>query len=901
MTQIADPRTATPGFDSVPSEAPTGEAEQSSHPPARRSAADPTICALLDRALPRGYATEQTGVWVSVMAPDRASNQIQQGWKLHVSARPELLAATLDQVLPVLLKAGCDFKVIASPEILRHFNAGLYGAGAMGKALTIYPSQDRVVDLALQLADVLRGFEGPQINSDRRVRPDAPVYYRFGPFSPHLRIDDAGQMDIMLRAPDGRLTSGIAGETYLSPGWVEDPFRIAGRRDTPLPRIDGSAVIGDHYKIVSAIMRTYRGASYRAIDLRSGDRVIVKESKAFVNETQNGDAREYLRNERRVLAALEGIPDVPLVIDHFAYGNDEFLVTTELGSSNLRDDIVDSGVFAFEPDTPRNVFDLGRTLLRILDAVHQRGVIYRDLAPKNVVTLADGGWGFVDFELSRLSGVQRYGWSAGYSHIRQRRDESGGIADDYFSLGATLFHAVTGLDPIVIEESHESNVARTVGCLATICGVSSPIVSLIGDLLDSGKGIQANAIHQLRTGAFPKGRSQATFGPPDLPLELVFRHTLDVVLRHARTILTEDVRSRPLPPPVTAYGGIAGIMMELAHHPGALDAAIELARMTAFIVERVDTPPALMYGRMGISLAIQAVANASGDADLHRVADAIMPGKDDISIEQRVDVTHGLAGLGIGFLAFAETASNSGPYWTLAGQCAERLLRGESIIDEQLRALPVGNVAHGISVADGFAHGRAGIACFLLAYAAQTGHEESRRQARKLIDALADLVPDLAARAESRLARPMAASWCQGLAGIGTTLVRSARFFEDERLLEASQTAAAGCLAVASRVPLVTQCCGMAGIGEFLLDLAVVTNDTRFRQDAMNILDLMLTRSGGSRTAPSFPDTSLAASTPAWATGASGVLSYLRRLINPSSPRLWMADRTVLRGARMAG
>jgi hypothetical protein len=34
----------------------------------------------------------------------------------------------------------------------------------------------------------------------------------------------------------------------------------------------------------------------------------------------------------------------------------------------------------------------------------------------------------------------------------------------------------------------------------------------------------------------------------------------------------------------------------------------------------------------------------------------------------------------------------------------------------------------------------------------------------------------------------------------------------------------------------------------------------------------------------------MAASTPGWATGASGVLSFLRCLADPAGPRLWMAD-----------
>jgi serine/threonine protein kinase len=792
--------------------------------------------------------------------------------------------------MPVLLEAGCDFKIIATPELLRGFNAGLNGAGAVGKAVTIYPNQETVVELAHRLADALTGFEGPQINSDRRLRLDAPVYYRFGPFSPRLQMNDAGRIDIMLKAPDGRMTSGLAGDTYSSPEWAEDPFGSTGTSGARLPRIDGALVIGDHYRIVGAIMRTHRGTSYRAVDRRSGLRVVVKQARAFVNETSEGDARTYLRNERRVLEALGGISGVSRVVDHFAYGNDEFLVTTDLGFSNLRDDVVDFGVFAWEANSPRNVFDLARAILRILDDVHQRGVIYRDLSPKNIVALADGGWGLVDFELSSSAGVQRYGWTPGYSHARQRRDEPGAIEDDYFSLGATMFHALTGLDPIIIDQNPDTNVARTVSCLTAICGADAPIVTIIKNLLDSDATVQANAVRKLRTTTALGTRRRATVVRRSPPLGPVFRHTLDAVLGHANAILADDVRKGDLPPPITAYAGTAGIVMELTQHPGALTTGSELARSTALIVERVDTPPSLLYGRMGISLALQAIANATGDVQLHRAADATTPGKDDVANEQRVDVTHGLAGLGIGYLAFAATASDPGPYRTLADQCAERLLLGEAMIDEQLRALPVGNVAHGISVADGFAHGRAGIAYFLLTHAAQSGHDGSRRQARKLIDALADLVPDLAARAQSPLARPMAASWCQGLAGIGTTLVRGARFFDDEHLLKATQTAAAGCLAIAPRVPLVTQCCGLAGIGEFLLDLAIVTNDVRYRRAALDTLNLMLLRSGGSPIAPCFPDRSMATSTPGWATGASGVLSFLRRLVDPSSLRLWMAE-----------
>ncbi|MBO0697019.1 MAG: hypothetical protein J2P46_01365, partial [Zavarzinella sp.] len=494
------------------------------------------------------------------------------------------------------------------------------------------------------------------------------------------------------------------------------------------------------------------------------------------------------------------------------------------------------------------------------------------------------------FELSRCDGVQRYGWSAGYSHVCQRRNEPARVEDDYYSLGATLFHAVTGIDPIVMDQDPEANVAQTLSCLTAVCGAGAPVVGLVRDLLDADPAVRSSAARRLRTTTVLGLGGPAVGSPPDLSLAPILRHTLGVVLGHAEAILAEDVRKHVLPPPVTAYDGLAGLVMELARHPEALTAASQLARLTAFVVKRVEVPPALLYGRTGVSLALQAVASAGGDPALQGIAESILPGEEEIANERRVDVTHGLAGLGLGFLEFAASAPDPEPFLRLADRCAERLLFGEDLIEGNLRALPVGDPAHGISVADGFAHGRAGIAYFLLAHAAQTGYPKSRQRARRMMDQLADLVPDLAGRARSRLARPMAASWCQGLAGIGTALVRGARFFADDRLLTAARTAAAGCRSVAPRVPLVTQCCGLAGIGEFLLDLAIASGDTSHRQDAIEVLHLMLTRSGGPRTAPSFPDATMAATTPCWATGASGVLSFLRRLADPSSPRLWMAD-----------
>ncbi|AZQ74380.1 hypothetical protein EKH77_27060 [Streptomyces luteoverticillatus] len=46
-----------------------------------------------------------------------------QGWKLHVAARPVTLRETLERVLPVLLRADCDFKTVLDEADLAALNS----------------------------------------------------------------------------------------------------------------------------------------------------------------------------------------------------------------------------------------------------------------------------------------------------------------------------------------------------------------------------------------------------------------------------------------------------------------------------------------------------------------------------------------------------------------------------------------------------------------------------------------------------------------------------------------------------------------------------------------------------------------------------------------------------------
>ncbi|MCO5994110.1 class IV lanthionine synthetase LanL [Actinoallomurus rhizosphaericola] len=851
--------------------------------------------------------------WVSVHRP--GLDLPAQGWKLHVSARPGTLVATLDRVLPLLFHLDCDFKVARSTAVLRELNSGDTDPGAVGKAVTVYPPQDRVVKVGRVLAAALAGYAGPRVPSDRRVHRSAPVYYRYGPFVPQYRVDENGDYELVLIGPDGEFLPGAAGPEFRCPPWASDPFRqptpdsaapdgsVASDRSA-VP--DGSAVsgggtpedgsaegaptLGGRYRLTSGVVRGARGNVYRAEDTASGRRVVIKEARAYVGENADGmDLRLQIRNERRILQALEGIDGVPGLIDHFRHGEDEYLVITEEGSRDLNRFVNEHGLFADDPPgTGRDLAALATQLIGLLDAAHARGVVVRDLSPKNVVLDDDLRCTLVDFGNSRYDGFQIPGWTPGYSVPDQHTGRPSEPADDYFALGGVLFFAATGMHPIGVDPDPARNLERTLMTLAALFpGITTGVRGLIPRLLSLDPAERTAAAADLRDGRHRTGHVTAggtrTAPPrftPDL-LDAVIAHTRDECVRFAERTMAGPADPRRSSPPVThVYGGSAGLGMELLHHAATEDVAGELARWTARMIPPTRLPSALFFGRTGTELFLSAARRMLG-ADVP-VGDPI-----ELGDAERGDYVHGVAGVGAGHLLLADLDPRPG-HLAVAAECARRLLAGE-VRDTQDAAAPA-QPGTGVATESGFAHGEAGIAAFLLAYHRATGDTAAGEAARRRLDALAGEAATLARVLREPAARPMGASWCQGLSGIVTALVRAARVYDDEWYLETARAGARACLGIAPQAWVVSQCCGLAGIGDMLIDVALATGEEEFWRGAERVVELMLTRSGGDLEHPVFPDNTLEGASGSWGMGTPGVLSFLRRLRDRDGARLWTPE-----------
>ncbi|MFJ8627185.1 class IV lanthionine synthetase LanL [Kitasatospora sp. NPDC093550] len=387
-------------------------------------------------------------------------------------------------------------------------------------------------------------------------------------------------------------------------------------------------------------------------------------------------------------------------------------------------------------------------------------------------------------------------------------------------------------------------------------------------------------------------------------------------LRHLAATATPERRDRlwPVVPagertdPCNVQHGAAGVLAVLARAAtterlpdDVRERAARTARTAADWIERrvAAEPvvlPGLHFGRSGTAWALLDAARALGDAAL---ADRAAGLTRRIPVRwPNPDVCHGAAGAGLTRLRFAADEFDGTEFLDRAEHGARALLAAA-------RREPYGTVwpvpedfdsaLAGITHL-GFAHGVAGVGAFLLATAGATGD-------RALLSGAAEAGHTLAATVRWGAARhggatawwPRSAGdpehirlahWCSGSSGAGSFLLRLWRATGDAEALGLAR--AAGRAVLAGRWHGgASACYGLAGDGEYLLDLAEATGEPGFRTGAAQVAALLATRAALRDGLLVLPDETGTGCAPAYGTGTAGPLAFLLRLRH-GGPRLWL-------------
>ncbi|MEV1287731.1 class III lanthionine synthetase LanKC [Micromonospora sp. NPDC049679] len=355
-----------------------------------------------DRPIPEGWACEPSGDWL-IYGPEGGSLP-QQGWKIHISACLDNAERILDAVWAYCVPRGLPFKFLRGPRMLLMRNSKYARRGSSGKFVTIYPRDEAELELACkELAELLDGEAGPYILSDLRYGP-GPVYVRYGGFAARYCVSDEGQVVPAIEDAAGTLVPDRRDPVFHVPEWVTLPAFLAPH----LAARNATTTTDLPYQIERVIHFSNGGGLYVGRDTRSGTSVVLKEARPHSGLDGTGaDALTRLSREAEMLRRLADVPQVPRVHDEFDLGDHRFLALEFIEGRPLNRVLVERYPLTDADASAEEFADYTAWALRVyeqveqvIDAIHERGLVYGDLHLFNVMVRPDDTVALVDFEVA---------------------------------------------------------------------------------------------------------------------------------------------------------------------------------------------------------------------------------------------------------------------------------------------------------------------------------------------------------------------------------------------------------------------------------------------------------------------------------------------------------------------
>jgi serine/threonine protein kinase len=838
--------------------------------------------------------------WLQVDQPIR-----DQGWKLHLSTRSDELEPFLGRIAPILRRAGQPFKLLATAEAVSRLNGGEEGATQVGKVVTIYPnSDDTAVEMGSYLATVLSGWPGPTIDNEIRIARNSPVYARYGGFRSKSRLTKIGLSIPTLIAPDGESVPDMRTiATYQALG-IANPFPEALEPSN-------SPLIGNRYLAVGLLAQTRRHKLLIGVDIDTGLVGVLKVAKRHAAIDSAGrDSAQRLGAEWALMNQLKHIARIASPMAFVERDDDVVLITERIDGPNLLQARSASAMGS------QVLADIILQMFRLVQAFHAEHLVFGDISPTNFVLADDGFLYGVDLELSRRPGdssTSRAG-TPGFASPEVLSGRPYSYDDDLYSLAANVYFLTTGINLSALPKAHLALARRDM--------VPDNWVPVIDTLL-SGPDTSTDdslsaAIRTVRTlrdvefSAKENARRESQIHSAQLASENNYSHhdvedwkRLSAALGVAVASIA-DWRSAGLgvwnsqhptsrgESSRTFYSGDSGIAYGLLRI-GLTTEDLSLVEVSIAAAERLwrfrgsihDKLPGLIVGETGVGLLFLTLYEILGEATwLDR---AVELSRDVRRLEaESPDLLHGIAGQGLFYTWLFSYTSDAGQL-EAAKSIARRLgnVRETSDFGPAWR-LPDGYGGLSGQIYLGMAHGTAGVGFFLaelLRIAADDWEGSLMSEVTaSLTSAVTDSAsgPDLGVHPQSPW---QSGAWCHGSPGIALALLHASRAMRDPALLDIARKGIEHAISRASRQGP-TQCHGLAGTIEVLLEAFSVTGDSRYFTEACRLGDRLATyfvvdTAAGPFMCSEHPEVL----TPEFMVGTIGCAAVLARLCNPEQFR----------------
>src|SRR5919205_755692 len=213
--------------------------------------------------------------------------------------------------------------------------------------------------------------------------------------------------------------------------------------------IDPGTLLQNRYRVTRQLGQGGMGAVYVATDERFNSTVAIKQTFFF----EDTALRKAFEREAVLLNHLRH-PALPRVSDHFVEAQGQFLVMEFIEGADLGELLKARGGWFPVAD----VLLWADELLDALEYLHAQEppVVHRDIKPQNIKRTTQGRMVLLDFGLAKgdpsRAGTTAtgsvLGYSPTYAPLEQVQGTGTDARSDIYSLGATLYHLLTGVPPV---------------------------------------------------------------------------------------------------------------------------------------------------------------------------------------------------------------------------------------------------------------------------------------------------------------------------------------------------------------------------------------------------------------------------------------------------------------------
>jgi serine/threonine protein kinase len=666
-----------------------------------------------------------------------------QGWILHISIIAAQLADLLNTILPLLIFDSVPFKVAINKDIAKSILNGQLGYIQLGKVISIYPGTDnQALELAHQLLEMTKPFKGPKILTDRHL--GGVIYTRYGAHNAVKRTGESSNLENYIYDALGNLIKDQYTIPFILPAGVSWPFSsiaspIVSKVET---------ILQDRYKPMAILKEDARGNVKKSLRLEKWWRVkwcLIKEGRQNMFSDEHGrDIRARLEWQYELHNDLFGTVPIPKVYELFEENGDSYLSMEFIKGESL--DNVVTNIFQDRHWASLLLSDrlqliaYALQLLDIVDKMHKKGYVHRDINPGNFLVIKSKTLVMIDLELAYSVNHQkptppfRYG-TAWFMSPEQEATQTPTFKEDIYAVGVSLIVLLTGSLPskfsisdpgILKKELMFFNQDIKLAEILADCFLNNP--PLRPTLNTLKKEIQR----------FKSGQSPVLNLPAQKPDAEAIELTIDKAIQALATpsFVTEDNLwwSKTMQEESLAYYqaegasiyggffvGVSGISYVLAkaHKAGfsirpcmkAYNKSQDFIR-NQYLEKPEQIPGGLYTGSAGIALALieglESGLLPNAEKTTKQILDLLFTEK-----LQGLGVVNGIAGQGIALLRAAALMDDPGIKSRL-NQHVNTLLENQQKDGSWIIMIRDGKDQVKIT---GFGHGIAGIICFLAGYA----------------------------------------------------------------------------------------------------------------------------------------------------------------------------------------